>query len=834
MYKKFKYKNFKILILVFYSILNTTHAATSDQEFEKSFNNIEQAIKKEPEIKLDDLLPQLKAYANYIPNSILDILKKLPLKNFQVYFDSSNKTGIINATSNLLGQDCVIRITAGLAGQTNKGELSEKLKNNAMAFQEQYIKSREFKNPEVKQVGQTLYFGQEVKPENTTKDEVMDKLITNPVTENKDNKIQIAKQTDETLKTKLKEDNTKTEEGIGKIKQSIANLKDKGIAKGKEFVLTNLVNAQIGMVITLPSGFSFAKLDNNLKFLDVIQAEKLALCVGTGFKDPIYGTIPAGLAVIADIKMAEPFTTINKFVSKASKNKINLSEKAKLMLKGNITPSISGSSLSMGLGEGLLSFNLAGKKILDTDNLNLYAILLPTPVGSGVSGISFGLSTGLNLYLKNINNDLQNLKFIGSFSIDTSLSAILTGSMDGKLSLKSIGLPIEFGNITLQVGMNPENIETLGLSDIGMAGEFDFGAKDRQAKITAAFDVRISGQQSNILAYGQIQPMGQKRDALELLDILYLAGLDDSKQLFDNNIPNLAIKDAKFYFSPVNILFANKVWPAGFNVGVTLDLLGVDAQAEINIDKDGIEATGYLSPVELGPLKITGAGKSKKCSTHDECLKSCRETSSSQEMQFKDPKSLNNAKEIKDDKQSPKALNEIRNYDKKSEKGTNQGQEISKGAIINLDFKPTKSLASLFLNADIQVDLNQLGKIAAEACIKVSTKGLTAKFSAEILKELEAYFTLQMENFKSPKDWYVCAKMQQKAINDLQKVVSKFVEESKAEISKGLEKARDNVTSAEKKFNNAISSAKKQSEEADKVAADLKKRLDNLKNKCGI
>ncbi|CDK30232.1 hypothetical protein [Candidatus Babela massiliensis] len=786
---------------------------------EESLKQAESASKQEA-LSLSDV-PQFKAYTSYIPAQILDFLSKLQLKNITVGFDSSAKTGVINAETNVAGQKSVIRLIVGPSGTIDKNQLSQSLQAAAEKFQRSNV-SEIKKYPQAQNWNQAglTYFNGPLSKVGLIKNKDQNQQDTTQ-TENKTDNEKAAEVAAQTLENKEKQE-VEQKEAISKTQKALDAIKS-----GAQGLLGKLADFQVGIVIALPQGFSFGQISQDLQFLDAIKANETAIGLGNGFYDPIYGMMPPGLSVVAKIGLTEPFTTINNFVTKVSRGTVNLKD-TPLELRGNINRSIGGSSLGLEL-PGQIGFNLGGKKFIETDKLTLQVILLPSPEGTGTSGVSFGLSGGLTLYLNAIDSKLSPLDFKALFSIDSSASAILIGSMNGLLDLSPIKLPLKFGNVTLQGGLNPENVETLGISDIGMAGELDFGPQDAQTKIQAAFDVRLSGQQSNILAYGELQPTGSRKSALALSDILNLAikaysHLGGSADKFKSSIPELGIKQAKFYFSPANVFFANKVWPAGLSIDAALDLFGSTASVEFNINSNGFDGTGYLSPVTLGPVKITGAGKSKTCSDVDMCLVPCGGTTNYNTKPILKPGVVRDPKapSFKLDAQSaPQSVASRTDYSKEQ------------GAILNLYYYPPTNIG-LFLSADVIVNLGKLGTINADACMKLSTSGIYLHFSENVFNVLETDFTLNAKDFKQPKEWYVCAKMKQSAINILYDKIHQFTLSSKKDVDNALTDAQNKVKDAQKTFNNAMNTAQSALKTAQDYTDKLQKDIDKAKRQCGL
>lgn len=551
------------------------------------------------------------------------------------------------------------------------------------------------------------------------------------------------------------------------------------------------------------------------------------------YKDPVYGDLKPGINV--DLKVDTnkgDLANVTKFIDKFSG--INLG--TSIDLKGNLTENIGGSSLYVEVGKPF-SFSLGNKELLESDPFKLQLTLLPLQTaGIGVSGLEFSVEAGMKLLLKNINSDLNNLDFKTKVGINTGGSATIEGSMEGKLDLKPIGLPIEFGNINLKAGVGL----TTGLTEVGMAGEFAFGPKDKETKIDAAFDINTSGTSTNILAFGDLHAGKDKKNALNLEDIFNLAESAIGKldiNSFKANIPELGIKKAKFYFSPANVYFASKVWPAGFNLDIELDLFGKTASLEVNIDSSGFDATGFLSEVELGPVKITGAGKNKVCSKTDKCLESCnskKEAVKEKSINIINPGTLKEPAKPKVNLEGNKISNNL-------QKAFNEKEDYSKekGAIVNLAFRPASLDIGLFLSSDVAVDLGPLGKVETDTCMSISPKGVYFSFDHNLFDSFKTQFTINAKDFTKPTDWYICAKLEQDLLDKLSNEIKKFVESAKKEADEKLNEAKAGVATADK----AVQGAQKDVDDAMKTAqealdsaknTELEKELEKAKKECGL
>lgn len=356
-------------------------------------------------------------------------------------------------------------------------------------------------------------------------------------------------------------------------------------------------------------------------------------------------------------------------------------------------------------------------------------------------------------------------------------------------------------------------------------GEVNFGSKDEETSLVGAIDLKLSGQNTNILVYGDLKPKGKKKNALTLNDIVNLAittfNKVGAKIGKTDTLPDLGIHKATFYFSPRNTVFANKLWQRGAKIDIKLNILGTLASLECDIDAGGLSATGFMSEVTLGPLKITGAGPSKKCDiTH--CLQSCDSKESAKSITIIKP---NEGKEgiTKEfeltSKNVPQALKDWTDYSK------------LKGPIVNIRFKPPKDIG-IFASAEIDFKAGNLGTFKTDACFDISSSGFIAHFEAKIFDILESSFTLSAPDFKAPQNWQVCAGVKQNALSLLEKEVAEFVKAAKKDVSKGIDDAQNKVNSAKKAYDQAFEKAQSGIRSAQNEVNSLKRKLDDAQNKC--
>jgi len=778
------------IVLIFFIINTSYYSYSKNETVQNDLAAIQNTVNQGKQTLKFDYIPQFQDYSSKIPKKIRDILAAAELKDLQVDYDSSAGVGAISATTDIAGTPAIVRILVGKSVSSST-TFQEGFKQNLQGYQDK-LKTYPQKGIDIAKKGLNYVSSSSQTPEEKQK------LIN------------------EALKAK---DEAKTEP------EKPANATEK-----QSWVSKQLAGYQGGILLILPKGFTFASVLSDLKFLDYINFKEIIFGIGSGFTDPVYDSIPQGFSLIAKVNSTiEPFNSITSFFNKLT-GPVKMDISQPFTLRGGILPGIGGSSFGFAL-PGQLSFALGNKPLVQTDQLNISVILLPTPEGTmGVSGVSTGLSGGLKVLLSTIDlgtkKRLNDLDFQAAFAIDSSAEATITGIMQGLLNLDAIGLPLEFGNITLTVGVNPENIETLGLAEIGMAGEVDFGPTDQKTSIASAIDVKLSGQNTNVLVYGDLEPKGRKKEALSLKDIanLTVSAFNDLHihiDEFANKLPDLGLKKATFYFSPRNTIFANKLWKAGAKVDIQLDIFGSLASLECDIGSSGFEATGFMSAVNLGPLTITGAGGTKKCFVNDSCLQSCDSGTIGQPIAITDPHSAKDATGAfaLTSQNAPTVLKDWTDYSKLN------------GPIVNIRFKPPTNIG-MFISAEVDLNAGKLGLLKADACLDVSLKGVTAHFETQIFNVLDTVFTLNAPDFLKPKDWYICAKLQQNALTLLKNKIQTLVEAAKKEVEEHIDDAKSKVESAEKTYTAAFKQAKSGIASAQAKVDSLKSKLNEAKDKC--
>lgn len=775
------------IIFIFFS-LHTYNLYTAQANLEQNLSEVETTVNSGKETLPLSYVPQFQDYSSYIPKPITNILGDINLKNLQVEYDPDANVGAISAQTNLLGTDAIVRI---MVGQTLSSDTTfhEAFKVKLKKYQNQ------LKSPAGAAKKSTTWIKQGL-------------TYVSPST--KKNKKDLI---NEGLKAKEAESKkTKTAPTFAQ--------------KTGSWISNQLSGYQAGILLILPKGFKFASLSKDLSFLDFIDFEEIIFGISEGFTDPIYGSIPQGFSLIAKVNSGmEPFKTITSFLNKIpGPAKLSLDEP--FTLRGGITLGLGGSSFDFAL-PGQITLNIAGKKIAETDQLGIDVMLLPFPEGSwGVSGLSAGLSGGLTLFLNAIDSRLNPLDFSVAFAFDSSVEVSISGIMNGLLNLQAIGLPLEFGNITLTVGLNPENIEILGLSELGMMGSIDFGPPDSKTDLTAAIDVKVSGQNTNILVYGDLEPVGRKKDALSLKDILYLAtaafrSLSPDIDKFTSAIPDLGLKKASFYFSPRNTIFANKLWKAGLKVDIEVDILGVEAKLECDIDESGIDGTGFISEVDLGPIKITGAGETKKCVFKDFCLESCNNKTEGKQVSIRDPKAPKNITDAfkLTDSTAPQLLKDWTDYSQ------------LKGPIINIKFRPPTDIG-IFISGEIDVDIGKVGSFKTDACFDISIGGIVVHFEVRAFNVFDTAFTFKAQEFSKPKDWYVCGELKQDALTLIQQQISALVQSAQKDLTPKINAAKSQVDVAERAYQDAFRDAQSKINAAQDKVNSLKIELDEAKKYC--
>lgn len=645
-----------------------------------------------------------------------------------------------------------------------------------------------------------------------------------------------------------------------------------------------LASIEFGITIDLPKGFTFAEMNPNLSFLDLAKFDQAALAIGTKFKDPIYGEINPGVTAIMKLELQEPFTKINNFIKNVTSGAYGIKEKD-IVLRGNILPSIFGSELKTNekianqtkiklnpkpgarLASGPLKFkpsgtskfknihvgapvknyvvkktispkkeeptqswgtfffNLANKKVLEAHDWSIELISLPKDKENPYGAYAIGISAGLKLYLNNLNNKYPNLDFTGFFNVKTDFNANLRANMKGLLDLESIGLPLKFGNVTINQDFDLKNLKNLNLNKLELQADTNFGPKNNEVKLTSNIDIDFQNNETNIFAYGNLTS-AEKGKEISLNDILNLSTtaykqLEKDAEKFKQQIPEFKIKNSQFYFTPININY-NK--DQKLNSGVTLDAIldinGGTANLEFKLDETGFDGTGYTtSVINLGPISIVGPTEKAACLEIDTCSVGCNgsPTVKSEKILLPEQVKSNTNKSITlEDKSLPEILKNRTDFSK------------LKGGLVNIAFHPPKNILML-INARIRANNLAIGNIDSDACINISTNGINASFQQKLFNSFDSQITAYAKDYKNPDKWYLCAKMTPTGENALGEMVVEKIKKAKQEALEKINSAEKKVEETQKEYEAKLDQAKKDAEKAEK---DMEERLNKAINEC--
>lgn len=119
-----------------------------------------------------------------------------------------------------------------------------------------------------------------------------------------------------------------------------------------------------------------------------------------------------------------------------------------------------------------------------------------------------------------------------------------------------------------------------------------------------------------------VSAIGSFKGGLNLRDIVDIASSIVKEPIPANTLPDLGIKDAKLYIvTAKSVTIFGKSYSRGVYISGEATIFGKTARIVFMLDpKKGIAAEGYLEKIDLGVLKLTGAGPDKQPGNADDGL----------------------------------------------------------------------------------------------------------------------------------------------------------------------------------------------------------------------
>lgn len=164
---------------------------------------------------------------------------------------------------------------------------------------------------------------------------------------------------------------------------------------------------------------------------------------------------------------------------------------------------------------------------------------------------------------------------------------------------------LTISNTAVEIGINYPVFASTGLPSIfGLTGEMGIGKKK------AMMALKVSANFSDLILMGRLNELSLR----DLADLLNTMGI----KIPADKVPNLALKKPEIAMAPKGGTIGEIVFESGFKLAGALEILGKSALVKIVVDKSGIIGRGSVSELNLGPLKITGAGPDGKYGTADD------------------------------------------------------------------------------------------------------------------------------------------------------------------------------------------------------------------------
>lgn|GEM_PF-2477758 len=338
--------------------------------------------------------------------------------------------------------------------------------------------------------------------------------------------------------------------------------------------------------ITTPKDFKLSKVNQKLSVLDKLPLGGQTIVISSAEKSKKEtSSIPS----LAQIKSG-----VQKgcnFVANLDLTKISLD---KLIGLKNI---VVNSALSDKLQDVVLESSLDTDLSFGSSNKlkNVLFRLQPSPK-------NFAISL-LGVMDAQINND--KLQFKGGVELvlsDQTLNFLAMMKGDWRNPLGTKGLVMS--NVAMQMGASFTTAPVL-LPNVALSGELKIGSFKGAAAL--AFDTRNPAKSMIAASFNKI----------ELDDIFKMVVDKKTQQKIPKGIQEalakIIFKDMEFQVVPQAIQVVDVKYDPGFRAAGAVSILGVNGEGRIEIDyTNGILLQGAVDPIDIGPFKLSGAGRNKR------------------------------------------------------------------------------------------------------------------------------------------------------------------------------------------------------------------------------
>ncbi len=357
--------------------------------------------------------------------------------------------------------------------------------------------------------------------------------------------------------------------------------------------------------------------------------------------------------------------------------------------------------------------------------------------------IAVSILTGLNI---KVPNQEQPLAFRTGLTFVPPTEFIVGGWLEGMWN-NPFGVPyFSIGEVGLQAGMDintaAASLGILALSRLGVRGVMGFGDK----KVEMASSVSLSSASPDLMLHGKFV------GGLYLNDVVIVGAtvIEEAakqtgkpisiKSQVTNKIPNIGLQNAEVYIAPKDVDLAGRYYKQGVLVDGVVDILGVTGELRIEIGKTSVQGLAYMSEINAGPFKLTGAGKDKKLGTADD------------------------------------------------------------GPILNLTVKSGAPFVELFLDARAELDKRILGGAYGDTRVNFSMNGIEFWIKTKLFDEFLTHLELSAAEFAKPKDWKVIGIFEQEALTHFATLLEKGMKEIAQSSDRDIAQAQQNLNNAKAKL----------------------------------
>lgn len=368
----------------------------------------------------------------------------------------------------------------------------------------------------------------------------------------------------------------------------------------------------ISFYIVIPPLLKFSQILSQLAFLDTLFPQYRIFALSTTSYDfeQFKVRLEPGLNMLTKIAVGHPLDKVLNFLG----TRMN-----ELEIHGVLNPAITGSSFTATL-PGSLKIGgpgLTGKFTgLETTGLKLRVAIEEAAPEVRVPTLS--IVTGFQFVWPDVLPAPQ--LFEGAIKV-TPTKGEIWGRTSGKLDLPSLpGAHVRLRDVRLTAEVDWAQLAgssgTIPLSGLGFQTFVELNPNDPESK--KAFETAVKVAVTSAGGLGDFVLVGKMDGNLGLEEILDFGALQvleasklvgqavDLKPLYKEKVPRLEIEDPHLEIIPKTVYLADKLYEQKIAVGTKIALLNTVGVLEFSLSKEGIRALGYLSNLEIGPLKITG------------------------------------------------------------------------------------------------------------------------------------------------------------------------------------------------------------------------------------